>query len=152
MHPEVLMSTAFAHPEYLSYRTKRLYLLICQRIDDALKPYGLGRSQWQIIARLARSGTLAQRELQQAMQIESATLTGIVDTLAAKGWLERTESTSDHRVRMLRLTPAGRERMGSIPDPYETVEHRMLGAIADDDRAQAQRVMEAMIRNLEDRS
>jgi len=146
------MSTAVAHPEYLSYRTKRLYLLICQRIDDALKPYGLGRSQWQVIARLARSGTLAQRELQQAMQIESATLTCIVDTLAAKGWIERAESSTDRRVKMLLLTPAGRERMSTIPDPYEVVEHRMLEAIADEDRAQTQRVLEAMIRNLEDRS
>ena len=146
------MSTAVAHPEYFSYRTKRLHLLICQRIDDALKPYGLGRSQWQIIARLARSGTFAQRELQQAMQIESATLTGIVDTLVAKGWLQRTESTTDRRVKMLLLTPAGRERMNAIHDPYEVVEHRMLEAIPDEDRAQAQRLMEAMIRNLEDRS
>lgn len=146
------MGTAVAHPEYFSYRTKRLHLLICQRIDDALKPYGLGRSQWQIIARLARSGTFAQRELQQAMQIESATLTGIVDTLVAKGWLQRTESTTDRRVKMLLLTPAGRERMNTIPDPYEVVEHRMLEAIPDEDRAQAQRLMEAMIRNLEDRS
>ncbi|HEY5517626.1 MAG TPA: MarR family transcriptional regulator [Coriobacteriia bacterium] len=146
------MSAAAAHPEYLSYRAKRLYLLICQRVEDALKPYGLGRSQWQVIARLARSGTLAQRELQQAMQIESATLTCVVDTLAAKGWLERTESTTDRRVKMLRLTPAGRERMGGIPDPYEAVERRMLGTIGDEDRAQAQRVMEAMILNLEDRS
>jgi DNA-binding MarR family transcriptional regulator len=146
------MITAVAHPEYLSYRAKRLYLLICQRIDDALKPHGLGRSQWQVIARVARSGTLAQRELQQAMQIESATLTGIVDTLVAKGWLERAGSTSDRRVKMLLLTPAGRERMESIPDPYQVVEHRMLEAIPDDDRAQAQRVLEAMIRNLEDRS
>ena len=146
------MSTAVAHPEYLSYRTKRLYLLICQRIGDALKPYGLGRSQWQVIARLARSGTLAQRELQQAMQIESATLTCIVDTLAAKGWIERAESSTDRRVKMLLLTSAGRERMSTIPDPYEVVEHRMLEAIADEDRAQTQRVLEAMIRNLEDRS
>jgi DNA-binding MarR family transcriptional regulator len=146
------MNTAVAHPEYFSYRTKRLYLLICQRIDDALKPYGLGRSQWQIIARVARSGTLAQRELQQAMQIESATLTGIVDTLVAKGWLQRTESTTDRRVKMLLLTPAGLDRLGSIPDPYEVVEHRMLQAIPDEDRARAQRLMEGMIRNLEDRS
>jgi DNA-binding MarR family transcriptional regulator len=141
-----------AHPEYLSYRVKRLYLLVSQRLNDALKSYGLARSQWQVLSRIERVGTLSQKELQHAMQVESATLTGIVDVLAAKGWLERLESPDDKRCRVLRLTPEGAELMTRIPDPYEIVETRMLGDVSGTDREQAQRVLEAMIHNLEDRS
>ena len=81
------MDRSFAYPEYLSYRVKRLYLLISQRIDDALKPYGIARSQWQVLSRVSRAGTLTQKDLQHAMQVESATLTCIVDVLVARaGW------------------------------------------------------------------
>ncbi|MCE5190579.1 MAG: MarR family transcriptional regulator [Actinomycetia bacterium] len=146
------MTAAAAHPEFLSYRTKRLYLLISQRIDDELRPHGLGRSQWQILSRLARAGTLTQKDLQHALQVESATLTGIVDTLAAKGWLQRLESAEDKRVKVLEFTPAGRERVKAIPDPYELVETRMLADIPAEDRIHMRRVLEAMIANLEDRS
>jgi DNA-binding MarR family transcriptional regulator len=146
------MGSPVAHPEYLSYRVKRLYLLISQRIDDALKPHGLARSQWQVLSRVRREGTLTQKDLQHAMQVESATLTGIVDVLATKGWLERLESAEDKRVRVLQLTPEGRDRLESIPDPYEIVETRMLKGVAQADRAQAHTILETMIRNLEDRS
>ncbi len=146
------MNATTTHPDYLSLRVKRLYLLICQRIEDALKPHGLGRSQWQVLARVAGAGTLTQKDLQQAMQIESATLTCIVDTLAAKGWLERFESAEDKRVRVLLLTAAGRERLEGIADPYVLVEERMLGDLGAHQRADAKRLLESMIRNLEDRS
>lgn len=146
------MIAAALHPDYLAYRTKRLYLLICQRIDDELKQHGVGRSQWQVLARVARSGTLTQKDLQQAMQIEAATLTCMVDSLAAKGWLERGESPEDKRVRVLRLTPAGSDHLHLIPDPYRTVETRMLRGMTEQQRADAQSLLEAMIDNLEERS
>jgi len=144
------MSVAAAHPDYLSYRVKRLYLLISQRIDDALKSHGLGRSQWQVLFRVRRAGTLAQRDLQQALQVEPATLTGILDVLVAKGWLERSESAEDKRCRVLKLSPAGLALLATIPDPYEGVETRMLAGISDAERARVESVLETMIRNLED--
>jgi MarR family transcriptional regulator for hemolysin len=141
-----------AHPEYLSLRVKRLYMLIAQRINDALKPHGLARSQWQVLSRVALAGTLSQKDLQHTMQVESATLTGIVDVLVAKGWVERLESAEDKRCRVLRLTSAGEELMARIPDPYEIVETHMLSEISASDRTRTQKVLEQMIRNLEDRS
>jgi DNA-binding MarR family transcriptional regulator len=146
------MNIPMAHPDYLSYRVKRLYMLMSQRINDSLKPYGLARSQWQVLARVSRGGTLSQKDLQHAMQVESATLTGILDVLVAKGWLERLESAEDKRCRVLRLTPEGEALMARIPDPYEILETRMLDGISDADRAGAQQALEAMIANLEDRS
>ncbi len=146
------MNLPVAHPDYLSYRVKRLYMLISQRLNDALKPYGLARSQWQVLSRVSAAGSLSQKELQLSMQVESATLTGIIDVLAAKGWVERLESPQDKRCRVLQLTPEGETLMASIADPYEIVETSMLGDIPEKDRTHARRVLESMIRNLEDRS
>jgi DNA-binding MarR family transcriptional regulator len=149
---EVAMIAPVAHPEYLSYRVKRLYLLISQRIDDALKSHGLGRSQWQVLFRVHRAGTLGQKELLQAMQVEPATLTGIVDVLVAKGWLERSGSEEDKRCRVLRLSPEGLALLATIPDPYQIVETRMLAGVSEAERTRVDHVLAKMIRNLEDRS
>jgi len=146
------MNLPLAHPDYLSYRVKRVYMLISQRLNDALKPYGLARSQWQVLSRVSSAGTLSQKDLQRSMQVESATLTGIIDVLAAKGWVERLESPQDKRCRVLRLTPEGDTLMASIADPYEIAETSMLGGIPEKDRTHARRVLESMIRNLEERS
>ena len=145
------MSTSPAHPDYLSYRVKRLYLLISQRIDEALKPHGLARSQWQVLARVSRAGTLTQKDLQHAMQIESATLTGIIDVLQGRGWLERLGDPSDKRLRVLRLTDEGATRLATVPDPFEVVERRMLEGIDVAEREHMEGLLETMIARLEDR-
>jgi DNA-binding MarR family transcriptional regulator len=134
-----------------AYRVKRLYMLQSRRIDDALKAHGLARSQWQVLKRVRSAGEIAQRDLQQHMEVESATLTGLVDVLVAKGWLERFESPADKRVRILRFTAAGEERWRDIPDPIDEVQARMFDGIAESDRALAADVIDRMIRNLEDR-
>jgi DNA-binding MarR family transcriptional regulator len=141
-----------AHPDYLSYRVKRLWLLVGQRIDDTLKPFGVARSQWQVLRRVSAVGELSQKELQLAMQVEAATLTGIIDVLVAKGWLDRFESQTDKRCRVLRLTEAGTELCARIPDPYEAVETRMLAGMPAEEQAQLHEALETMIHNLEDRS
>jgi DNA-binding MarR family transcriptional regulator len=141
-----------AHPDYLSYRVKRLHMLVAQRIEDNLKPFGVARSQWQVLRRVSLAGELSQKDLQHAMQIESATLTGIVDVLVTKGWLERLESPDDKRCRVLRLTGAGAELCARIPDPYAAVEMRMLSGVPAEDQARVLGALETMIRNLEDRS
>ena len=44
----------------LPQRIKRLYLLQAQAIDDELKPYGLARSQWQVLSHV-QSGARSRR-------------------------------------------------------------------------------------------
>lgn len=141
-----------AHPDYLSYRVKRLYFLQSQMIDQALKPYGLGRTQWQVLVRVHRGGPLSQKDLQHMMCVESATLTAIIDALVTKGWLERSEDATDKRVRVVSMTPSGVQRFKDVPDPIDIVEHRMLAGIGADERAAAVDVLERMLSNLEDRS
>jgi DNA-binding MarR family transcriptional regulator len=140
------------HPDYVSYRVKRLHLLMSQRLDDALKPHGLGRSQWQVLFRVRRAGSLGQKELSQVLQIEPATLTGIVDVLVAKGWLDRAGSCEDKRCRVLTLTREGCDLMDLVPDPYEIVEARMMAGIAQAERAVLAETLEKLIHNMEDRS
>lgn len=146
------MNAPVAHPDFLGFRVKRLYMLTAQLLNDVLKPHGLARSQWQVMWRVWQAGTLSQRELQHAMQVESATLTGIIDALEAKGWIERQGSPEDKRCRVLHLTDAGRAKMESTPDPHEIVEAQLTEGLSERERAAAARVLAKMIVNLEDRS
>jgi DNA-binding MarR family transcriptional regulator len=139
------------HGDFLWHRVKRLHMLTAQRLNEILKPYGLARSQWQVMARVRGAGDLSQRELQAAMQVEPATLTGIIDTLVTKGWIERRESEQDKRCRVPHLTAAGLEKMQSIPDPHEIIEREMTGEMSPTERTRADKALQKMIRNLEER-
>jgi len=131
------------------YRVKRLYLLVTQSIDDAVKPFGIGRTQWQVLSRVQRAGTKTQRELQAILQVEPATLSNVVDALVTKGWLERLENPADKRSRVLRLTPDGAARYARIPNPVTEVERTMLQGVSAEERASVEGVLQRMIENLE---
>lgn len=136
-------------PRTIAYRVKRLHLLATQFLDEALKPYGLGRSQWQAINRVQRAGSITQRELQSILQVEPATLSGIVDALVVKGWLERTENPDDKRSKLLRLAADVPARLAEIPDPVRALESRMLEGVSEEERAVVTQVLERMVGNLE---
>ncbi len=132
----------------LPQRIKRLYLRQSRAIDETLKTHGLARSQWQVLSHVRRTGSLTQRELQELLQVEPATLTGIIDGLAAKGWLERSECAEDKRKRVVRLTAEGERRWADIPDVVDLVEARMVEGVSERDLRVVERVVERMTKNL----
>ena len=141
--------TEARHTPSFPYRVKRLYLLVTQFIDEAVKPFGIGRTQWQVISRVHRAGLMTQRDLQSILQVEPATLSGVVDALVTKGWLERLENPEDKRGRVLKLTPLGEQRYATIPNPVAAVERTMLEGVSAQDRAVVERALQRMIENLE---
>lgn len=145
------MKSVPAGNRYFCYRVKRLYLLMGQFIDEALKPFGLARSQWQILSQVHKAGKLTQKELQEIMKVEAATLTGIIDVLERKGWLERLENPLDKRVKVLRFTEIGQEKWKKVPDPVEMVEARMFRGLNESESTLIQNNIELMIGNLEER-
>jgi len=141
--------TEVRHTPSFPYRVKRLYLLVTQFIDEAVKPFGIGRTQWQVISRVHRAGLMTQRDLQSILQVEPATLSGVVDALVTKGWLERLENPEDKRGRVLKLTPLGEQRYATIPNPVAAVERTMLEGVSAEDRAVVEQALQRMIENLE---
>ena len=141
------MTLRETHP--FTHDVKRLFLLMNQRIDDALKPHDLGRAQWMVLANIGKAGELGQKDLQVLMRVEPATLTGIVDVLVAKGWLHRFENPADKRMKVLRFTAEGRKRWRTIPDPVAIAEERMFASLPAEDVGAMRKTMELMIVNLE---
>ena len=62
------------------------------------------------------------------MQVESATLTGIVDTLVAKGWLERSESTEDNAMPRAAADAGGARADDPRPRPRTRSSRRACSA------------------------
>lgn len=85
-------------------------------MDDALRPHGIGATQWYILHQLARVGPTMQRDLVGSLQIERATVSIVVANLVRKGLIEQIPDTVDQRQKMLRLTAAGAELWDRLPD------------------------------------
>ncbi len=96
---------------------KRCYFAGRALMDALLRSYDLGSTQWYVLHRLVTAGPTKQRDLMKALQIEKATLSGVVATLARKGLVEQVPDEDDQRQRLLRLTASGRQLWKKLPDP-----------------------------------
>lgn len=81
-----------------------------------MRPYDVGSTQWYVLHKLANDGPTMQRDLGQMLQIERATLSGIVAALVRKGLVEQTPDPVDQRQRMLHITASGRRLWDELPD------------------------------------
>jgi DNA-binding MarR family transcriptional regulator len=134
---------------HLGHSIKRLYQLMGQYFNAILRPYGVASSQWYVLYAISQSPQLTQKELQAAMQVESATLTGMIDVLVHNGWVERKQSAADRRVKELRFTPTGRELWEKLPDPIIAIRTQMLSGISAEDEEMARKILDKAIQNFE---
>ncbi|MCK9912261.1 MarR family transcriptional regulator, partial [Microbacteriaceae bacterium K1510] len=76
--------------------------------DQKLSKYGLTTSQVSVLAQLWQNDGQSQKDLVAILGVRPASLTGVVDGLVAKGWVERKSIDQDARIKRLFLTPAGK--------------------------------------------
>jgi MarR family transcriptional regulator, transcriptional regulator for hemolysin len=85
--------------------------------DHAVRPYGMTRGQWAVLAKVERFEGLKQTELADMLDIQPITLTRLIDRLCDSGLIERRPDPDDRRAKRLFLKPAAKpilERLWSI--------------------------------------
>lgn len=76
-------------------------------MDVGLMPYDLTSAQLDILLYLDMRGVSAQRDLQVALGITSATLTRVLDGMEARHFVARQPSGDDARVKCVEMTAQG---------------------------------------------
>ncbi|MGE3991551.1 MarR family winged helix-turn-helix transcriptional regulator [Pseudorhodoplanes sp.] len=78
--------------------------LMRTRFEQNARELGLTRSQWQVLAYLSFNEGIQQGALAELLEIESITLTRMLDKLEALGLVERRQHLRDRRAWQLYLT------------------------------------------------
>ncbi len=143
-----MRKTVNPHRESVGSWAKRLYFASRALMDSVLRPYGLGSTQWYVLHRLANEGPTMQRDLVRLLQIERATLSGIVATLVRKGLIEQMADTEDQRQRMLRITGSGRKLWKELPDPVALILSVAFDGVDGAEMATARRVLQGATERL----
>ena len=89
-----------------------------------------------------------QRDLGHLLQIERATLSGIVATLAGKGLIDQTPGPADQRQRTLRISSTGTKLWQELPDPFALIRAVAFDGSDATELATALRVLQAATHQL----
>lgn len=78
-----------------------------KKLQEDLEEIGLTPPQYYVLATIGYSGTLPFGEIGAKMMVTVSNLTGIVDRLAAKGFVVRERDKQDRRIVYVKLTDKG---------------------------------------------
>ncbi len=125
----------------------RLAPRLVDLIDLGARDYGLGFARGRVLWALRDSGPIVMRALSDSLGVSPRTVTGLVDSLEADGWVTRSPHPTDRRATIISLTPASETTLDRLTESYAALAHDLLGDVAPADL----KICRTVIRQLEDR-
>lgn len=116
----------------LLYRLALLTRHWRQVLDSEFQSAGLTDATWRPLWHLQILGDgVRQKALAASIGIEGPSLVRLLDTLVAKGLIQRSEDVTDRRAKQLSLTPEGQVVVARIRTIIASLEDDLLGPFSD---------------------
>jgi MarR family transcriptional regulator, transcriptional regulator for hemolysin len=139
-----------AHPFRLGFLIHDVSRLRRTVVDKALRPLGVTRSQWWVLANLSRhnGAGMLQTELSKVMDVGKVTLGGLIDRLEASNYVERRPEPGDRRAKRVVMTPKGIKLLGQIQKIGKVVNGEIMAGISASDVLRAEKLLHKMKQRL----
>jgi DNA-binding MarR family transcriptional regulator len=119
-------------------------------VDKELRPMGVTRSQWWVLANLSRHNGegMMQTELAKVMDVGKVTLGGLIDRLEAAGLVKRQADPTDRRAKRVVMTPLGAKLLADIQVIAKDVNAKIMAGIKKSDIVRTETVLHKMKQQL----
>ena len=91
----------------LGYLIHEVAKLLKRRFEDEARTHGITLPQWRALAHIALHEGITQRALADAIDADPMTVSGVLDRLEKRGFIDRYPAPSDNRAKLARLTAEG---------------------------------------------
>jgi DNA-binding MarR family transcriptional regulator len=110
----------------------RTSAVLGHRLAEALKPYGITGTQYNVlrILRGAGSAGLCRHEVRERLVAQVPDVTRLLDRLEDAGLVVRERSTADRRLVTTRITEAGLALVAELDAPMIELHQRQLGHLS----------------------
>ena len=133
-------------------RVSRLSRLVDRVLAENFARFGIESWMYDVLATLRRGGpphALTAGELVRQSMVTTGAITNRIDRLAERGLVERV-AAADRRKVVVRLTPAGLDLVDDVVGAHAETEHRILAALAPEERATLAGLLRTLLLDLGD--
>lgn len=116
--------------------------------DEFMKPLGITRAQWWVIAHLSRHDGMMQVQLATMLDVGKASLGTVVDRLEVSGLIERRPHPIDRRAKCIFMTKKAREIMSKMQAAERSYNEIVLRELDEDARNELVRLLELVKHSL----
>jgi DNA-binding MarR family transcriptional regulator len=117
-------------------------------MDRRLKAAGVTLSQWFVLKQLWRQEGKSQAELQELLNLERATVNGLIQRMARSELIECKPDPSDRRIQRIFLTGRGRALKQITPSLEEEMNAHALQGFSEDERTFFIRLLTRALHNM----
>lgn len=114
---------------------RRLSRVVTRRYEHALKPVSLTSFQFSALVALSKHPAIPQTALAGAFGMSVSTVNRNILPLHNRGAVEITPSEKDKRVKLVRLTPTGKQLLAEAMPLWRKAQSQALKQIGEDDWA-----------------
>jgi DNA-binding MarR family transcriptional regulator len=118
--------------------------------DEYMKPLGITRAQWWIIAHLSRRDGMVQTELASMLDVGKPSLSAVIDRLEKSGLIERRPHPSDRRAKSIFMTQKARKLLAQMQAAERKYNELILCDLSEADRDQLLMLLERVKNTLAD--
>jgi len=132
---ELKQTKPFPHPgQEALVGILRTAAVLEHEINDALKPYDLTSTQYNVLRILRGAGAagLCGREIGERLITPVPDVPRLLDRMTAAGLLARTRDPADRRHVTARITPKGLDLLNEVQPALDAIERRRIGSISRD--------------------
>ncbi|MBB6253358.1 MarR family winged helix-turn-helix transcriptional regulator [Nitrospirillum iridis] len=121
-----------------------------KRFDQRVADLGVTRSQWTLIAAVARFPGMTQRTIAEALEITEASAGRLIDKLCQEGMLRRTPRNDDRRAYNVEITEGTRPLLDHLGTVAERLEYETFAGLSDAELAQLSVLLGKIAHNVAD--
>ena len=120
--------------------------------DQAMKPLGVTRAQWWVLANLSRHQDegMTQTDLARLMDVSKVSIGGLLDRLESTGHVERRPDAGDRRINRIFVLARGHKVLDAMQAVGAVLNTQILHGLGDRDVRVAEKVLSRMKENLRD--
>ncbi len=110
---------------------------VVKHVSELLRPFDLSPAGGLVLSALADSDSpLSPNKIAERLIISRASVTGLLDSLERRGYVQRTPHGSDRRMLLIELTDAGRKVAGDFRPIVHRREKGWLGSLSEREQRQ----------------
>ncbi|MBR2752382.1 MAG: MarR family transcriptional regulator [Lachnospiraceae bacterium] len=120
--------------------------------DNDLREHDLTFSQMQVLAAIEHEGgTIAQKEIEKILDVSHPTIVGLINRLQDKGFVTCETDETDHRSKIVTLTPKAVSLGRTMREKRDQSERGMLEGLSDEEIGQLNVLLRKLYSNMEER-
>lgn len=132
------MSAVHGMPGHL---IRRLQQISTARFAEECAEFSLTSVQFAALVAIGENSGIDATRLAAIIAFDRSTIGDVLERLEGKGWVARSPSTADKRVKLLTLSPAGKQVLEAVMPAVHRVQEKLLAPL---DAANRERFMELL--------